>query len=131
MLIDIPVGLQENKEKAALRPDAQARSNLQAERKPTIFPAPCCRALHVPEYAEASKENERVLGKKLTRQSYASSKKLTGRDRHILSHREKEIGRTVDRIADRSRRGCECGTGGIGYEQYFGKQKQQSCIRNY
>lgn len=76
VLIDIPVGLPENPEEDANRPDREARSCLPTERKPSIFPVPCRQAIGIREYAEASAENERILGRKLTSQSHAFSKMI-------------------------------------------------------
>ena len=74
VLIDIPVGIPENPEEDAHRPDREARGYLPAERKPTIFPVPCRRAIGIREYAVASAENERILGRKLTSQSHGFAK---------------------------------------------------------
>lgn len=71
VLIDIPVGLPETPEENVCRPDREARAFLPAERKPTIFPVPCRQAVYILPYAEASAENNRVLGKKLPSQSRA------------------------------------------------------------
>lgn len=76
VLIDIPVGIPENPEEDAHRPDREARSCLPTERKPSIFPVPCRQAIGIREYAEASAENKRVLGRKLTSQSHAFSKMI-------------------------------------------------------
>ena len=76
VLIDIPVGIPENPEEDTHRPDGEARSFLPTERKSTIFPVPCRHAIGIEEYAEASAENERILGRKLTSQSHAFSKMI-------------------------------------------------------
>ena len=76
VLIDIPVGLPENAEENVARPDCEARDYLPTVRKPSIFPVPCRQAINIADYAEASAENERILGKKLTSQSYAFSKMI-------------------------------------------------------
>ena len=76
VLIDIPVGLPENAEENAARPDREARDYLSTGRKSSIFPVPCRQAVHITDYAEASAENERILGKKLTSQSHAFSKMI-------------------------------------------------------
>lgn len=76
VLIDIPVGLPESQAEYAARPDRAARDLLPAGRKPTIFPVPCRQAIGMADYAQASAENERVLGKKLPSQSYAFSKMI-------------------------------------------------------
>ena len=76
VLIDIPVGLPENAEENAARPDREARNYLPTERKPTIFPVPCRQAVYIPEYAEASAENKRVLGKNLSSTSHGFSQMI-------------------------------------------------------
>ena len=76
VLIDIPVGLPENEEENATRPDGKARNYLSTDRKPTIFPVPCRQAVYIAEYAEASAENERILGKKLSSTSHGFSKMI-------------------------------------------------------
>ena len=76
VLIDIPVGLPENKEENAARPDREARNYLPTDRKPTIFPVPCRQAVLIAEYTEASAENERVLDKKLSSTSHSFSKMI-------------------------------------------------------
>lgn len=80
VLIDIPIGLPENAEENAARPDRAARNYLSADRKPTMFPVPCRQSIHIAGYAQASAENERVLGKKLTSQSYAFAKMICQAD---------------------------------------------------
>ena len=76
VLIDIPVGLPENAEENAARPDREARDYLPTGRKSSIFPVPCRQAVYITDYAEASAENEHMLGKKLTSQSHAFSKMI-------------------------------------------------------
>ena len=76
VLIDIPVGLPENVAESAARPDVEARNCLPAGRKSSIFPSPCRQAIRTKSYTEASCENERILGKKLTSQSYGFSKMI-------------------------------------------------------
>ena len=87
VLIDIPVGLPENAAEDALRPDREARKHLSAERKSTIFPVPCRQAVNLENYAEASAENERVLGKKLTSQSHAFSKMIRQVDEFLAEEK--------------------------------------------
>ena len=74
VLIDIPIGLPENSEDDAARPDREARSFLVPQRKPTIFPVPCRQSTFITDYAQASEENNRILGRKLTSQSHGFSK---------------------------------------------------------
>ena len=86
VLIDIPVGLPENAEENAGRPDREARDYLPTGRKPSIFPVPCRQAINMENYAEASNENERVLGKKLTSQSHAFSKMIRQVDEFLAEN---------------------------------------------
>ena len=76
VLIDIPIGLPENTTENAARPDCKARDYLPIGRKSTIFPVPCRQAVYIDQYAEASAENERILGKKLPSQSHAFSRMI-------------------------------------------------------
>ena len=86
VLIDIPVGIPENAVENAARPDCEARDYLSTGRKPSIFPVPCRQAINMENYAEASDENERVLGKKLTSQSYAFSKMIRQVDEFLAEN---------------------------------------------
>lgn len=76
ILIDIPIGLPENEVECAARPDREARNYLPTGRKSSIFPVPCRQAVYIGEYAQASAENERILGKRLTSQSHGFSKMI-------------------------------------------------------
>ena len=76
VLIDIPVGIPENTEEAAARPDREARCLLPVNRKPSIFPVPCRQAIGMDTYEKACAENERILGRRLTSQSYGFSKMI-------------------------------------------------------
>ena len=87
VLIDIPVGLPENKVENVARPDCEARGLLPRGRKSTIFPVPCRQAINIENYEDASAENERVLGKKLTSQSYAFSKMVRQVDDFLLEEK--------------------------------------------
>lgn len=87
VLIDIPLGLPEKTAENAARPDREARNYLPRDRKPTIFPVPCRQAINTETYTEASAENERILGKKLTSQSYAFSKMVRQVDDFLLEEK--------------------------------------------
>lgn len=87
VLIDIPVGIPENTAENAARPDREARDYLPTGRKPSIFPVPCRQAINMENYAEASAENERVLGKKLTSQSHAFSKMIRQVDEFLAENK--------------------------------------------
>ena len=87
VLIDIPVGLPENVVENAVRPDREARDYLPTGRKSSIFPVPCRQAINMENYAEASDENERILGKKLTSQSYAFAKMVRQVDEFLAENK--------------------------------------------
>ena len=86
VLIDIPIGLPENTTENAARPDCKARDFLPIGRKSTIFPVPCRQATQITDYAEASAENDRVLGKKLPSQSHAFSKMIRQVDNFLTGN---------------------------------------------
>ena len=83
VLIDIPVGLPESTEEDAKRPDREARAYLATGRKSSIFPVPCRQALGIEDYATASAENERILGRKLTSQSHGFMKMIRQVDQFL------------------------------------------------
>lgn len=85
VMIDIPVGLPENNTEDVARPDREARGILPANRKSTIFPVPCRQAIAMDDYADASAENERILGRKLTSQSHGFSKMIRQVDEFLMS----------------------------------------------
>ena len=87
VLIDIPVGIPENAVENAARPDREARDYLPVGRKPSIFPVPCRQAINMENYAAASAENERVLGKKLASQSHAFSKMIRQVDQFLAENK--------------------------------------------
>ena len=87
VLIDIPVGIPENAVENAARPDREARDYLPVGRKPSIFPVPCRQAINTENYAAASAENERVLGKKLASQSHAFSKMIRQVDEFLAENK--------------------------------------------
>ncbi len=86
ILIDIPIGLPENAEENIARPDCEARRFLPTGRKSSIFPVPCRQAVYIEDYAQASAENERILGKKLTSQSHGFSKMIRQVDEFLTAN---------------------------------------------
>lgn len=76
VLIDIPVGLPEDTKEDAERPDREARAYLATGRKPSIFPVPCRQVIGIEDYSQASAENQRILGRKLTSQSHGFMKMI-------------------------------------------------------
>lgn len=78
LLIDIPLGLP-----ADARPrecDRLARQFLGAGRSSSIFNPPCRAALAAVQYTDACAANDRVTGKKLSKQSYNIMKKIREAD---------------------------------------------------
>lgn len=75
VLIDMPIGLLESGRKER-ECDLAARAMLRPGRTSSVFPAPCRQALAATSYAAASKINLRVLGRKLSKQSWALVPKL-------------------------------------------------------
>lgn len=86
ILIDVPIGLPESAEENSARPDQEARSILPAGRKSSIFPVPCRQAGYIEDYAQASAENERILGKRLTSQSHGFSKMIRQVDEFLSAN---------------------------------------------
>ena len=85
ILIDIPIGLPENTEENARRPDCEARKYLPAGRKSSVFSVPCRQAVYIDQCEQASAENQRILGKKLSRQSHGFSKMIRHVDEFLAS----------------------------------------------
>lgn len=84
VLIDMPVGLLESG-KSERSCDLEARAALQPGRGSSVFPVPCRQALKAASYAEASATNERVLGRKLSKQSWALVPKIRELDDLLAS----------------------------------------------
>lgn len=101
VLIDIPVGLPESATEHTARHDRKARDRLPTGRKSTIFPVPCRQAVYMKNYAEASKENESILGKKLTSQSHAFSKMIRQVDEFLSenSHCQNSLAESHPEVA--------------------------------
>ena len=84
VLVDMPIGLLESG-KTERQCDLEARTALSPSRASSVFPAPCRQALTASSYAEASAINERVLGRKLSRQSYGLIPKIRELDDLLAS----------------------------------------------
>lgn len=69
VLVDIPIGLRED-EREERRCDLEARAKLGL-RASSVFPAPCRPALALSTYGDASAENHRRTGRRLSKQSFA------------------------------------------------------------
>lgn len=69
VLVDMPIGLLESGD-GERGCDREARRLLSPGRGSSVFPVPCRQAVYAADYAEAAKENRRVLGRGLSRQSW-------------------------------------------------------------
>ena len=83
ILVDIPIGLPEDKERRAC--DLEARERLGSPRSATVFPSPTRQAAEQAgkapkDYEAASKAQQRYAGNKLTKQSFAIAPKIAEAD---------------------------------------------------
>jgi predicted RNase H-like nuclease len=69
VLVDIPIGLKE-RGKTERACDLEARDMLRPKRHSSVYPAPCRQALNMDGYDSASDKNEKVTGRKLSRQTW-------------------------------------------------------------
>lgn len=74
ILVDIPIGLPSKSAESRLC-DTEARQMIRP-RHSSVFPAPARSALDRNSYKECSEENFRVLGRRLSRQSWAIAPKI-------------------------------------------------------
>jgi predicted RNase H-like nuclease len=84
-LIDMAIGLQSSADQ--LRPDDLAREELRP-RTSSVFPIPCRQAVYADTEEEQKKENKRVFGKSLAKQSLAIIPKIRELDEFLNSHPE-------------------------------------------
>ena len=84
VLVDMPIGLPESG-KTERQCDLKAREALSPGRASSVFPTPCRQSLSATSYEEASQINERKLGRKLSRQSYALIPKIRELDELLAS----------------------------------------------
>jgi predicted RNase H-like nuclease len=84
ILVDMPIGLLQSG-KSERQCDLAARAALSPGRGSSVFPAPCRQALAAPSYAAASAINERVLGRKLSKQTWALAPKIRELDDLLAS----------------------------------------------
>jgi predicted RNase H-like nuclease len=84
ILVDMPIGLPQSG-KSERQCDLAARAALRPGRGSSVFPVPCRQALAAPSYAKASAINERVLGRKLSKQSWALVPKIRELDDLLAS----------------------------------------------
>jgi predicted RNase H-like nuclease len=85
ILIDIPIGLREEDTKERLC-DLEARKVL-GSRKSSVFPPPSRLSLKCNIYLEASQLNFQYTGRRLSKQSFAISKKIKEVDEFIVSNK--------------------------------------------
>ncbi len=85
VLVDIPIGLRE-KETLERLCDLEARKVL-GNRRSSVFPPPSRPAFAADEYKQASQINFRCTGRKLSKQSFAISKKIKEVDEFIISRK--------------------------------------------
>lgn len=83
LLVDIPIGLRENESQERLC-DLEARKIL-GNRRSSVFPSPSRLALVANNYSEASRNNYQNTGRRLSKQSFAISKKIKEVDNFIIS----------------------------------------------
>jgi predicted RNase H-like nuclease len=74
VLVDIPIGLRDS-EPEERRCDVEARA-LLGPRGSSVFPAPCRAALGLSTYREASAENHRRTGRRLSKQSFSIAPRI-------------------------------------------------------
>ena len=89
ILVDIPIGLPSSGQKNRVC-DTEARKVI-SPRGSCVFPAPARSALYKDTYKEGSEENHRVLGRKLSRQSWGISPKIREVDEYLRSKRPGRI----------------------------------------
>jgi predicted RNase H-like nuclease len=75
ILIDIPIGRPEGG-KLERTCDLAARKALSPKRHSSVFPTPCRQTLSATSYEDASAINRRILGRGLTKQSWAIAPKI-------------------------------------------------------
>jgi predicted RNase H-like nuclease len=85
ILVDIPIGLLSSGSDERLC-DVAAR-RLISPRGSTVFPAPARTAVYKDSYAEASDENQRCLGRRLSKQSFHICKKIREVDEFVRTVR--------------------------------------------
>ena len=75
VLVDIPIGLRDEGAQERLC-DLEARKVLGPGRASSVFPVPCRRAVWASSYEEASRINQELTGKRLSKQSWAITPKI-------------------------------------------------------
>ncbi|WP_206812923.1 DUF429 domain-containing protein [Paradesulfitobacterium ferrireducens] len=80
VIVDMPIGLPEST--TDVRPDGAVRSLLKGKAS-SIFNTPCRQAVYANSYDEANEINKRILGKGLSKQSYAICGKIKEIDKFV------------------------------------------------
>lgn len=84
-LVDIPIGLRDKGTLERLC-DREARRRLGRPRGSSVFPAPCRPALYAAAYEDASRINEELTGRRLSKQSWAIVPKIREMDEFLTAH---------------------------------------------
>lgn len=84
ILIDIPIGLKNGGNGERLS-DFEARRVLQT-RKSSIFPVPCREAVYAESYEEACELNEKLTGKRISRQAWNIVPKIRDVDSFLIEN---------------------------------------------
>ena len=71
--VDMPIGLADRGPRAC---DLAARKALSPKRGSSVFPTPCRQTLSAKSYEDALSINRRILGRGLTKQSWAIAPKI-------------------------------------------------------
>jgi predicted RNase H-like nuclease len=85
ILIDIPIGLPHISSRAC---DIAARKFLGPGKGSSVFPPPCREALYAKNYQEACEINQKILGKKISKQAWGIAPKIRNVDKFLQSHSE-------------------------------------------
>ena len=85
ILIDIPIGLPSISHRTC---DTRARKFLGPGKTSSVFPPPCREALYAKNYEEACEINQKILGKKTSRQAWSIAPKIREVDEFLKSHPE-------------------------------------------
>jgi predicted RNase H-like nuclease len=85
MLIDMPIGLNEGAEDK--RPDHLVRTLMKGKAS-SVFPTPCRQAVYAKDYPDAARQNKVVLGKSLSKQSWAIVPKIREIDIFLSENQE-------------------------------------------
>lgn len=90
ILIDIPIGLRNDgfSERVC---DKEARRLLGRDRGSSVFPAPCRPAVYASSYPEASEINERVMGRRLSKQAWSITRKIREVDELLTRNEEARL----------------------------------------